>query len=232
MIIGEIPDWETLEQLFSLKGCWKNMPESIHERYAGTLAEKGFAVIEDRDNFDYVYLRTDLAELPGKQLHKKRNLVNAFTSAYSVEVKPLDVTTRGDAAYVLEAWTSVRIEDVGDYVQCSRALYNLDVFGLKGWIVYADGIPAGWSLGEEIAGREMFCVHYEKGIDTYKGIYQYVNMITAASLPEDIQFMNREQDLGNPGLRQAKLTYRPCRFVKKYKVIHEQPCSDQDIIPA
>jgi len=30
--------------------------------------------------------------------------------------------------------------------------------------------------------------------------------------------VNREQDLGDEGLRQAKMTYRPSGFVRKYRV--------------
>jgi hypothetical protein len=62
----------------------------------------------------------------------------------------------------------------------------------------------------------MFAVHFEKAIDEYKGIYQYINMTFAASLPDSYITINREQDLGDEGLKQAKETYRPCGFVKKY----------------
>lgn len=62
----------------------------------------------------------------------------------------------------------------------------------------------------------MFALHFEKCIDEYKGIYQAVNQFFAASLPPDCLYVNREQDLGDEGLRQAKMTYRPCGFVKKH----------------
>jgi hypothetical protein len=62
----------------------------------------------------------------------------------------------------------------------------------------------------------MFAVHFEKALEEYKGVYQYINQRFALSLPEDLVYINREQDLGDPGLRQAKMTYRPCSFVKKY----------------
>ena len=65
----------------------------------------------------------------------------------------------------------------------------------------------------------MFVIHIEKAIDEFKGIYQYVNMAFAASLPRFFTLINREQDLGNEGLRQAKMTYRPCGYVKKYKSV-------------
>jgi len=57
---------------------------------------------------------------------------------------------------------------------------------------------------------------FEKGLEEYKGIYQYINQAFAASLPESITHINREQDLGDEGLRQAKMTYRPSGFVRKY----------------
>jgi hypothetical protein len=62
----------------------------------------------------------------------------------------------------------------------------------------------------------MFTIHFEKAIDAYKGIYQFINQSFAAALPGYYTHINREQDLGDPGLRQAKMTYRPCGFVEKY----------------
>jgi hypothetical protein len=38
----------------------------------------------------------------------------------------------------------------------------------------------------------------------------------AAGLPRFFTHINREQDLGDEGLRQAKMTYRPAGFVRKY----------------
>jgi hypothetical protein len=65
----------------------------------------------------------------------------------------------------------------------------------------------------------MFAVHFEKGIEDYKGIYQFINQAFAQALPSYFKSINREQDLGDEGLRQAKMTYRPSSFVNKYRVI-------------
>jgi hypothetical protein len=69
-----------------------------------------------------------------------------------------------------------------------------------------------------MAAGDMYCVHFEKAIDSYKGIYQFINQQEALSLPESITYINREQDVGDEGLRQAKMTYRPAKFVEKYVV--------------
>ena len=34
----------------------------------------------------------------------------------------------------------------------------------------------------------------------------------------DMTFVNREEDMGIPGLRAAKQSYRPIRMVEKYRV--------------
>ena len=73
-------------------------------------------------------------------------------------------------------------------------------------------------LGEPAAAGTMFIIHYEKTIPDMKGLYQFINMDFARSLPPEITLINREQDLGDPGLRQAKLTYRPCGYVTKFRV--------------
>ena len=81
---------------------------------------------------------------------------------------------------------------------------------------FTDGKPAGYCLGESLAKGKMFAMHFEKAIDRYKGIYQFMIHSFAKNLPRFFTYINREQDLGDNGLRQSKMTYRPCSFVKKY----------------
>jgi hypothetical protein len=87
---------------------------------------------------------------------------------------------------------------------------------MEGALYFIDGKPAGWCLGEGLAGATIFSIHFEKAAGGYKGMYQYMNQAFAAMLPPHYTYINREQDLGDEGLRQAKMTYRPCSFVKKY----------------
>ena len=209
-----LPDHETLASLFTGRDYWKNIPDSILTGNEERLAEWGVELSEDRDNFYYIYLRSELAELSGKKFHKKRNLVNAFLNAYTYEVKPLDAGLVSDALKVLERWHRDK-GDEGDYVASREVLEHFDDFGMQGAMYYINGRPAGWCLGESLVGGSMFAIHFEKGIDEYKGIYQFINQAFAASLPETCIHINREQDLGNEGLRQAKMTYRPVGFVRK-----------------
>ena len=219
-ILGAAPSMELVEELFSQGYYWKNMSAAIYAELSQQLEQRGHRVLEDRDNFDYLYRRTDLASLQGKSFHKKKNLVNAFTAAYESQIKTLDVYTLPEARLVLESWRKTRPEDdPGDFEQCAWALENFQQFNFSGVLVYADGVPVGFSIGEFMQQGRMFVVLFEKGINSYKGVYQFVNRSQALNLPATVELINREQDMGNAGLRQAKMTYRPVDFTKKFLVI-------------
>lgn len=214
MLPFSLPDRGVLDQLFEQYGSMK----CVSAAQAGQLSNMGYRVSEDRDNFDYLYRREDLVQLPGRKLHRKKNLVNLFLRSHTTAVRPLLDQYAGDAMSVLEAWNEQH-EGPGDYAAAREALEQMEYLQLCGGIFYVDGKPAAYSLGEELAGGAMWVVHFEKAVleDQYKGIYQYVNRAFVSLLPEKYETINREQDLGDPGLRQAKESYRPSGFVRKYR---------------
>ena len=207
-----LPRPNLLAELFQRQSAMK----LVTEVQAEELRQAGYAVSEDRDNFDYLYHREDLATLRGRALQKKRNLVHAFEKTHSYEAYPLSTDRVGDALAVLDAWRE-GARDQADYAPAREALEHASEFGLHGRLYYVEGKPAGYTLGEEARAGTMFVVHYEKTVPDMKGLYQLINMDFARSLPPAVTLINREQDLGDPGLRQAKITYRPCDFVKKYR---------------
>jgi uncharacterized protein len=210
-IIGDVPSKEILSELLKKYDYWKNISskQALHSPVA---------LMEDRDNFEYLYLRTDLAELPGKNFQKKRNLVNAFIKTYSLEnteKKLLDSETIKDALFVLDEWEKSK-EEHSDYASAKEALNLHSELGFVGFVFYVGGKSVGYSQGEMLANEKSFAVHFEKAIESYKGIYQYINQEFAKSIPKSIICINREQDLGHEGLRQAKITYRPVDFVRLF----------------
>ncbi|MDR2097514.1 MAG: phosphatidylglycerol lysyltransferase domain-containing protein [Spirochaetaceae bacterium] len=211
-----IPEKPVLEALLAEHDYWKGISDSVLADKRPFLEDLGVEIAEDRDNFDYLYNKTDLALLSGKKFHKKRNLVNAFLLSYpDHEDYPLTNERLRQALAILDRWRQDKGSD-GDYIAAKEALTLSSETGLEGRIYFVNKHPAGYCLGEYVAGGSMFALHFEKCIDEYKGIYQAVNQFFAASLPEECIYINREQDLGDEGLRQAKMTYRPCGFVKKY----------------
>jgi hypothetical protein len=219
-----VPDEDVLRQLFETHDYWKGISDSVLCPKLVYLERWGIDISEDRDNFDYLYLRTDLAELSGKKYHKKRNLVNAFINSYRYEQRLLTPDLIPLALDVLDRWRKDKGAE-GDYAAAREALELFDSLDMKGALYYVDGRPAGWCLGESLAKGRMFAIHFEKAIDQYKGIYQFMNQAFAATLPRFFTYINREQDLGDEGLRQAKMTYRPSGFVRKYVGI-KKPAAD------
>jgi hypothetical protein len=211
----EAPGRETLESLFATHDYWKNIPETILHTSRQQLESWGITVNEDRNNFDYLYFRSTLADLKGKKFHKKKNLINQFLQTYDHEQRPLTCETVPEAMEILEQWRQDKGEE-GDYRAAREALEKFDSLALRGYLFFACGRPAAYCLGESVAKGKMFAVHFEKAIDRYKGIYQFMNKAFATALPNFFTYINREQDLGDAGLRQAKMTYRPAGFVKKY----------------
>ena len=211
-----VPGRGIVEELFKTHDYWKGISDALLTANQSRMEEWGLEFSEDRDNFDYLYLRTDLAELAGKKYHKKRNLVAQFHSNYSSwEAKPLTRDLVPVALDILKKWRDLKGFD-GDFAAATEALDQFENLFLDGMVYWVEGKPAAFCLGERLARGRMFAVHFEKAIEEYKGLYQFVNQHFAASLPTYYIYVNREQDLGDEGLRQAKMTYRPCGFVRKF----------------
>jgi hypothetical protein len=212
MLPFSLPGRDRMDDLLSEFSYMKNASKA----QAATLGSMGFHVQEDKDNFDYLYLREDLAGLEGRKFYRKRNRVRHFLSLFECVYRPITPDRVRDALEVLEAWRESS-ETEGDYGPAREALERMRELGLEGLVYYIDGRAVAYAMGEQMPGG-LFAVHFEKGVPGYPGLLQFVNQSFAASLPEDIKYINREQDLGIEGLRHAKLSYRPDRFVEKFRV--------------
>lgn len=207
-----LPEPALLAQLFQDQGMMKCVSSSQKT----ALEEQGYPVQEDRDNFDYLYLRRDLAKLAGRQFHKKRNLVKAFVKRHDYTAKPLREEYVPQALIVLDTWLGDNAKDA-DYLAAKEALLRMEELQLCGGLYFVEEEPVAYVLGEELGCGNSYAIHFEKAAPGYKGLYQFINQSFAAVLPESYETINREQDLGIEGLRKAKLSYNPTGFVEKYR---------------
>jgi hypothetical protein len=209
-----LPDENIIRELFNNYLVMK----AVSGYQAEILATMGCSVCEDRDNFDYLYSREELVNLTGRKFHKKKNLLNIFIRNNEYQAKPLLEEYRDDALQILERWNNQH-DEPNDFVAAKEALEKMWPLQLCGGIFYIDGQPAAYCLGEELSLGESFVIHFEKAVlgESSRGVYQYINQAFASILPEKYKTVNREQDLGDSGLRHAKMSYRPVDFVKKYK---------------
>jgi hypothetical protein len=184
-----------------------------------------FHIYNVRDSYDYVYTIDALADLRGKKLQKKRNHVNKFrTSHPDYQVLPLNCKTLSAAQHMVNDWYMSRhkADPDGDYllenIAMVRAFRYFDTMGMEGIALMDSGKVLAITMGSRMSPNT-FDIHFEKAREEVDGAYAAVNCEFARYLrlqhPE-IQYLNREDDVGIEGLRKAKLSYYPDHLVEKH----------------
>ena len=102
------------------------------------------------------------------------------------------------------------------------ALHHAEELDLTGGAIRVEGKIVAFSFGAPI-NHDTFGVHVEKADVSYEGAYTVINQEFSAHLPEQYTYVNREEDLGIPGLRQAKLSYQPAILLEKGAAIKKLP---------
>ncbi|WP_243373186.1 phosphatidylglycerol lysyltransferase domain-containing protein [Geotalea sp. SG265] len=180
-------------------------------------------VVADRDNFDYLYLRSDLAELPGNRYHKKKNRINYFANRHSFSVEPYGDNYRPGALALLDEWHRVhsQTDSSSSYsleLDAAReALLLVEKLGLQGLIVLMEGKVKAFVLGEKLNDDTSVC-HFQKADPFLDGLYQLADREFNRLLFTECTYVNREQDLGEANLRESKLSYHPLELVQKFRV--------------
>ncbi|MCK5459234.1 MAG: DUF2156 domain-containing protein, partial [Thermoplasmatales archaeon] len=176
--------------------------------------------LEHRDYFDYVYLASDLANLPGSGYSKIRNRLNKFKKNHAYSTEAISEENMDEVNEFLKRWCLWKDCD-SDVVLANEKkaiFYSMAHFfdlGLSGLLIRISGNIEALAVYEKMS-PDTAVVHYEKGSPYFDGIYKAINMETAKILQKDFMFINREEDMGIPGLRQAKLSYRPHHMVEVF----------------
>jgi len=198
------------------------IPEKLVEFWRtsfGSLA----TVEEERGHWDYIYAVEDLTELKGNRYHKKKNLLNQFAKKYEYTYVPFGPELIEQAMAMQNDWCTWRDCESSEVLSAenksiSRIFANWDQLrGTLGGAILVDGVMVAYTVAE-ILTDETVVIHFEKGDTQYKGIYQAINQMFLAHSARNFSLVNREQDLNDPGLRKAKLSYQPVEFLRKYRV--------------
>ena len=96
-------------------------------------------------------------------------------------------------------------------------LSHFQELGIVGGAIVIEGKIVAFSLGEAL-NPETLVVHVEKADSKFRGIYQVINNEFCIHEATNYTYVNREQDLGIPGIRKAKLSYQPHRIVETYRL--------------
>lgn len=191
-----------------------------------TLFPAQFHICTDRDSFDYVYEINDLADLRGRKFQKKRNHVNRFRTEHpNYQVLPLNPCNLAGARLMVDDWFRIRMREdpEGNYllenIAMARSFRNFDALGLEGIALLDGDTILAVTMGSRMS-NDTFDIHFEKAREDVEGAYSAVNCEFARYLrlkyPE-VQFLNREDDMGLEGLRKAKLSYNPHHMIEKHR---------------
>ncbi len=191
----------------------------IPDTNAENLAAQDFAIIPDRDNADYVYRVKDLAELAGRRYAKKRNHIKRCLSSHTCEYVPMTPELVAECETMQEHWCDSRDCDRNPGL-CNEANAIAEIFAhfneleLLGGAVRVDGKIQAFAIAEKLhPGTSVW--HFEKAMNDIPGLGQLINHWFARYGLSGFEYVNREQDLGIPGMRQAKESYYPHHLVLK-----------------
>lgn len=187
------------------------------------ILEKDFILEERRESFDYIYNSKDLGTLKGRKYTKKKNKINNFTKTYNYTYERISEDNINEVIEFQKNWCLERECDTIPILKNE----NLGIMNLLNHYTEMDYIGAmikienkviAYSLGE-ILNDDYGVTHIEKGLNEYIGSYQLINQLFAQNEFSNCKYINREDDFGDEGLREAKESYHPAFLLKKYEIV-------------
>ena len=186
-----------------------------------------------REYFDYVYLSTSLRDLRGGDFLNHRNQLNHYKKNNDRSFEAIGADNIVEAREFFAWWCRMRgcekeplLESEKTFIR--TCMDNFEALELKGIMVRIEGEIRAASVFDELSS-DTAVIHIEKADPRIKGLYQAINQQTASILSEKYRFINRESDMGIPGLRHAKERYRPHHMVEVYQVPIARPYNDRKI---
>ncbi|MFP4698125.1 MAG: DUF2156 domain-containing protein [Eubacteriales bacterium] len=202
--------------------------EKDFANYINNNFNKEFVVIKERDNFDYIYNAEDLRQLEGKKYHKKRNHINRFIRDYGDKYIYKNITKDNiiEVKNFIKEWQDSNEGNIGERLQheaigIENMIINFEELDLKSGGIWIDNKLEAFTIGSYANNLDQVIIHIEKANKNIRGLYAIINQLFLNNEYPKVKTVNREDDLGITGIRKAKRSYHPMRFVEKYKIIEK-----------
>jgi hypothetical protein len=216
-------DWNRcFDEYFDSTAVFHRVPEDLMVLWKEKIGNRIF-IEESREHWDYLYDVNELTQLGGRRFHKKKNLLNQFKKNYDFQFVPLDVEMIDMAMALQEKWCTwhdCQSLDAlaAENLAISRVLGSWEKLEDPiGGAILVDRQMVAYTIAEPLS-KDTLVIHFEKGNVDFKGTYQAVNQMFLEYFGQNFKIVNREQDLGDAGLRKSKLSYNPSDFLKKYRI--------------
>lgn len=184
---------------------------------------------ESRDAFDYIYSRQSLSELSGKKYHSKRNHISSFSKKHLWRYEAITAENLAAVRECAAKWYAENAGTADRYLLTEKQgvelflsnFETLSAMQITGGAIFVENNAVAFTLASRINSR-VFDIHIEKALSDFAEGYTVINREFARRLPENVQYINREDDMGLEGLRKAKLSYKPEMLLKKYYCIPKE----------
>lgn len=173
-----------------------------------------------RDSFDYVYDAQRLISLSGKKLQSKRNHLNYFLANYNWSIHQITPQLMNEVLDFNHEWCKImkctKFKTLS-WESCAveKCLLNFDSLKIEGIALKVDDKIVAYSVGE-ILNSDTIIIHIEKAFSDIRGAYPMINREFASIMANGFKYVNREDDIGDLGLRKAKKSYNPLFMIEKY----------------
>jgi len=127
-----------------------------------------------------------------------------------------------DCLGLAETWCQLRrceedLNLLGEWKAVREAFAHLGTLKIQGGVILIEDKVEAFALGE-LLNDQTAVVHIEKANPEIPRLYAVINQQFCENNWHDVTYVNREQDLGEPGLRKAKLSYHPEHLVEKFRI--------------
>lgn len=166
---------------------------------------------------DYLYSIDQLIRLDGQAYRSKRNMLSQFKERYDFHYETMQTEHLPLVKKFLHHWflQQKSQETENEILGAYDLLDQYDQLDLSGALLWVKDKLVAWTLGEAL-NRETIIIHFEKALTGYRGAYQAINQMYLERECASFLMVNRQQDLGIPGLKKAKESYHPIKKLKKY----------------
>ncbi|MBR1779247.1 MAG: DUF2156 domain-containing protein [Clostridia bacterium] len=180
-----------------------------------------FDFVEEPNREDYIYNTSDLINLSGRRYHAKRNHIAKFKNNYTWQYFDINKGNIPECKRFVDYWFARNLENKPaniseEKVAIHKALDYFDYFNLLGGVILVDFKVVALTIAEAI-NDNIVDIHFEKALTNYSGVYAMINNEFARRKLSPFQYINREEDLGIEGLRKSKMSYHPCKILKRYE---------------
>ena len=209
-----IEDAKNNNKKFQLVCLNKKQIKVLKNIYGGKIE-----INKNRNAFDYVYSVEKLASLKGRKYHSKKNHFNSFKNNYDFIYEEINEENISECINFAKEWYEANELETAllkEQKVLNCAFENYFKLNLIGALIKINEKVVAFCIGEKMYKDNMFCTHFEKASPDFPKAYTAINKLFSEFTINNFEFVNREDDAGNEGLRKAKLSYYPEFILEKY----------------